>query len=274
MVAGARGHGDRRPARSRPGDPLRGRDPRLFVLLPAALCDASGKRHPARRGRPRFESAVTRHRVAACGRGGDPQRRRRVLHRRSERRAGRRADRRHRRRAGGLFARCAARYADRDHRLRHRCLPGPGQGRPRQRRRGRSGPGGRSQRIAHGPPGRPGGRTAAIGARRAGLHRPAALQSRAWLRQLRGRGGGHPDRAAGDADGDRFARRHLARRARRHAVRRAARSGRARWSAPSPASHCSCSWRCSTSSASCSGSRTFRAAATLPGRSHLPRSRR
>ena len=37
---------------------------------------------------------------------------------------------------------------------------------------------------------------------------------------------------------------------------------------------CSCSWRCSTSSASCSGSRTFRAAATLPGRSHLPRSRR
>ena len=148
-----------------------------------------------------------------------------VLHRRSERRAGRRADRRHRRRAGELLARRAARHADRGHRLRHRCLPGPGQGRPRQRRRGGAGRGGRSQCVARGPPGRTGGRPAAIGARRAGLHRPAALQSRAWLRQLRGRRGGHPDRSAGDADGDRLARRHLVRSAGRHAVRRARRSG-------------------------------------------------
>ena len=59
-----------------------------------------------------------------------------------------------------------------------------------------------------------------------------------------------------------------------HPVRRAGgRAGRVA-AAPSRALRCSCSWRCSTSSASSSGSRTTRAAATWPARSHSPCLRR
>ena len=60
----------------------------------------------------------------------------------------------------------------------------------------------------------------------------------------------------------------LEQRAARCSARR--RLGSARCSALSPASPCSCFWRCSTSLASFSGSRTTRAAATSPGRWLLP----
>ena len=143
--------------------------------------------------------------------------------RRGQQRAGPRADCRHRVRARTLRTRCGAGHAHRRHRVRQRRLSGAGQGRARQRRRGAAGRGCRGRRCARRPPGRPGGRTAAIGARRAGLHRPAAVQPGARLWQLCGGGGGHPDRAAGDADGHCLARRHRARSAHGHAVRTGAR---------------------------------------------------